>query len=101
MVARLISPNRPRLLAAVMAAREHEIERLKFEREERGGTCNHRLDLLEFATFALLVELTGGRLAHEPCRRPFLVMLTAMTMKYRNPVLCRALIALARESVPL
>jgi hypothetical protein len=91
MVARIISGRRPALLAAAFQARDHELER-------REG---HRIDLIEFATFALLVELTGGRLAHDPKREPFLLMLTAMTMKYRNPVLCRALFALAKKGIPL
>jgi len=89
MVARRISPNRPRLLAAVMAARDHELE--------RGDSL--RPDLLEFATFCLMVELTGGRLHHQPVLDPFLIMLGGMSKKYQTPVICRALAALAEDGV--
>jgi len=90
MVARIISPHRPRLLAALMQAREHELERREAVRH----------DLLEFATFCLMIELTGGRLAHPPTLDPFLLMLTAMSMKYHKPVICRALADLAEDGVP-
>lgn len=99
MVAIKISGRRPALIADVMAARDHEIDKLQLEEEIPGN--EYRLDLLEFATHCLLAEVCGFRLAQEPHRTPFLVMLAHLTDKYHNSVLCRRLFALAKEGAPL
>jgi hypothetical protein len=100
MVTRL-SANRPRLLAAAFEARERAINALQFENEDRDDGGSHRIDLLEFASFCLLTELHGHRLAVEPYRDSFAMGLAILDHKYRHPVLCRTLLALAREGAPL
>jgi hypothetical protein len=98
MVAIRISPNRPRLLRAVMEARDYELDKFQFEQEEPGN--EYRVDLIEFATICLMIELGGERLTNERYFEGFMVGLSAMTTKYQTPVLCRALAALAEDGAP-
>lgn len=89
-----ISGKRPELLKALLAARDHEID--------HAGRIDEfwREDLVEFATFVLLAEASGDRLALGASREPLILMLTAMTEKYRNPLICRRVLALVQEALP-
>lgn len=83
-----------------MEARDYELDKFQFEREEWGDNCNHRPDLIEFATICLMIELGGERLTNERYFEGFMVGLSAMTTKYETPKLCRALAALAEDGAP-
>lgn len=86
----IIRGDRPALLRAVMDARDFELRREEI-----------REDLLEFATFILLAELSGQRIGAQTAREPFAIALIGFGGKYANPRILRDLAQLVRAGAPL
>lgn len=86
-----LNPERQKYLSAVIAARDHELER-----EEP------REDLLEFVSYALLAEAGGMRIGMLKVedREVIGCLLQTFANKYQNPVVVRALFQLIVSEMP-
>lgn len=79
-----------RLLDAAMASRDYELGREEI-----------RTDLLEFASFVLLCEMSGQSLARPPELQPFTLALVGLGQRYKDPKILRDLAQLVRAGAPL
>lgn len=100
MIGHVIDKNRPGLIRECFDCRERMLDNLKFEKESRSdGIDNHREDLIEFFTHALLMEATGTRILLTDDREPFLAIGAILTEKYKNPRSLRLLLQLAKSGL--